>query len=176
MLLFHLISLFCLKLTIPKFKIIGLAFSQYLQYRSEVSVSKKFKIQLLHTYSNILLEAMRCNQCNPLTSPCFYNARGKAKLEHFQQRSKQGKFLENPKVFPIANYSPKMSKIPGRKSNGTEISGKKFSKILVFLASLPASFAEILENAFPFTTENFRNLGLESLCQVGIVYQYPGRV
>ena len=32
---------------------------------------------------------------------------------------------------------------------------------MVFLASLPASFAEILENAFPFTTENFRNLGLE---------------
>ena len=63
--------------------------------------------------------------------------------------------------FPIANYSPKMSKIPGRKSNGTEISGKKFSKILVFLASLPASFAEILENAVPFATENFWNLGLE---------------
>lgn len=54
-----------------------------------------------------------------------------------------------------------MSKIPGRKSNGTEISGKKFSKILVFLTSLPASFAEILENAVPFATENFRNLGLE---------------
>lgn len=82
---------------------------------------------------------------------------GKPNLNISSNVLSRGSFWKIQKFlnFPIANYSPKMSKIPGRKSNGTEISGKKFSKILVFLASLPASFA------VPFATENFRNLGLE---------------
>ena len=51
-------------------------------------------------------------------------------------------------------------KIQERKSNGREISGKKCPKLWAYLARF-FSFPEILENAFPFVTRNFRQLKAE---------------
>jgi len=54
----------------------------------------------------------------------------------------------------MRTIQPKILEIPGRKASGTEIHGKNFSKIWVYLARL-STFPEIPENAIPFTTGNF---------------------
>jgi len=49
----------------------------------------------------------------------------------------------------MRTIQPKIPEIPGGNTNGTEILGKKFSKIWVYLARL-SSFPEIPENAVLF--------------------------
>jgi len=51
---------------------------------------------------------------------------------------------------------PKTSEITGGKLNGTQISGRTFPKIPVYLARL-SSLPEISENLVPFVTGNFEN-------------------
>ena len=55
----------------------------------------------------------------------------------------------------IRTIQPKIQEIPRQKLNGKKTSGRKFSKIWVYLARL-SSFLEILENAVPFTTGSCR--------------------
>ena len=59
-----------------------------------------------------------------------------------------------------ANHSTEILNIPGEKSNGSKIRGRKFPKILVDLSRL-YSFSEILENAVSFFTGNFWKFKLE---------------
>ena len=55
----------------------------------------------------------------------------------------------------MRTIQPKILEIPGAKLNGKKTSGKKFSKIWVYLAWL-SSFLEILENAVAFATGSRR--------------------
>ena len=74
----------------------------------------------------------------------------KVSWENFQKSRKLLNFRKE-------NHSPKILEIPGGKSNGREIPGKKFLKILVnmYLMRLSSS-PEILKNAVQFVTGNFR--------------------
>ena len=65
------------------------------------------------------------------------------------------KFPGNPKIFEFSKSEPfnrKFPKFQEGRSNGTEISGKKFPKISIYLAL----FRKFRKKVAPFVTGNFR--------------------
>lgn len=72
----------------------------------------------------------------------------------------------------------KIPEIPGTKSNGTEMTGKKFSKIWAYRARL-SSFSEIsrekTENGVPFTTENLQTFKSDFFLLNGKRPCFPGK-
>ena len=67
-------------------------------------------------------------------------------------------------ISEMRTLQPKILEIPGAKWNGKKTPGKKFSKILVYFATL-TSLMEILENAFPFATRSCRNFKADVLVE-----------